>query len=317
MTRYVLGVDGGGTKTQVVILNDEGRVCGTGTSGSSNYDDLGAEGAQRNLQIAVEAAAQQAGVPPTGFDSVFLGMAGVVSAHDQSVIHRIAQNLKLAPREFVGVDHDCRTALAGGLSGRPGIVLITGTGSSCYGRNAAGEDWRAGGWGHWISDEGSGYWFGIQAMTAAVGAYDGRKPETVLVERVKQALGIHEMNDIMHRIYVPGLTRAEIAALGPLVLDAAQDGDSVSLALIDQGAADLAECVLAVARRLGFTDGNCELALVGGLYQSDLFLQVLSQAVHERLPQCRITLAELSPALGACLLALQRLGVEVKHIGQL
>lgn len=76
MTCYVLGVDGGGTKTQAIILNSEGRVCGAATSGSSNYDDLGAEGAQANIQVAVESAAQEAGIASTGFDAVFLGMGG-------------------------------------------------------------------------------------------------------------------------------------------------------------------------------------------------------------------------------------------------
>lgn len=316
MTKYVVGVDGGGTKTQVIILNDEGRVCGTGISGSSNYDDLGAEGAQANIQIAVQNAAQEAGVSSSGFDAVFLGMAGVVSDKDRSVIHTIANNLNLAPSELIGVDHDCRTALAGGLSGRPGIVLITGTGSSCYGRNSQGEDWRSGGWGHLISDEGSGYWFGIQAMSAAVGAYDGRKPATPLVEQVMDALGIHEMNDIMHRIYVPGMSRAEIAALGPLVIEAANNNDAVALGFVRRGASDLAEAVLAVARKLGMSEGQSELALVGGLYKSPLFSQSLRQAVHQRLPNCKITDAELGPALGACVLALQQLNIEVKTIQQ-
>lgn len=306
MTHYVLGVDGGGTKTHVAIVDSSGQICGTGQAGPSNYDDVGVDVAQANIGQAVAAARQVAGLKNVPFSAVFLGMAGVVSPQDRAAIYGIAQNLNLAAPNAIGIDHDCRIALAGGLSGRPGIVQIAGTGSSCYGRNSAGEDWRAGGWGHLISDEGSGYWFGLQAMRMAVGAFDGRVEATPLTEQVRRRLDLDHMNDIMHHLYVVGMSRAEIAALAPLVIEAARAGDLVSLRLIQEGTQDLADCILAVARRLGLAHGPSELALVGGLFQAgDIFVQPLKEAVWERLPGCKISLAELPPVLGACLLALE------------
>jgi N-acetylglucosamine kinase-like BadF-type ATPase len=312
VTRYVLGVDGGGTKTQVAIVAEDGRLGGVGLGGPSNFDDVGIATAQANIGQAVMMARQAAGLNEISFEAVFLGMAGVVSAEDRAVIQQMAQNLALAPADQVGVDHDCRIALAGGLAGRPGIVLIAGTGSSCYGMNMAGESWRAGGWGYLISDEGSSYWLGVQAMRAAVSAYDGRSEATLLVDKVLQHLGLTLMEQIMHRIYVPGLSRAEVAGLAPVVIEAAQAGDRVALALLNQGTQDLAECVLAVARRLGLAETPCELAVVGGLGQAgDIFIQPLRWAILARLPHCRLVLAELPPVLGACLLALQKLGITV------
>jgi N-acetylglucosamine kinase-like BadF-type ATPase len=307
LTRYILGLDGGGTKTQAVIVDTHGRFCGAGLGGPSNYDDVGIAVAQANIGQAVGLARRQAGLADTPFAAAFLGVAGVVSETDRTVIRQIAQNLALAAPEQVGVDHDCRIALAGGLSGRPGIVQIAGTGSSCFGMNAAGESWRAGGWGHLIADEGSSYWLGVQAMRAVVCAYDGRLTQaTLLTQKMCRHLGLGHMNEIMHRIYVPGLARAEVAALAPLVIQAAQAGDEVALALLRQGAQELAECILAVANQLGLAAGPCELALVGGLCQAGgIFLDPLRQAVLARLPHCRPTLAELSPVLGACLLGLQ------------
>lgn len=312
MIRYVLGVDGGGTSTRAAIVDEGGQLHGTGSSGPSNYDDVGIATAQANIGQAVDAARRMAGLASIPFDAAFLGMAGVVSPQDRDVIRSIAQDLALAPPERVGVDHDCRVALAGGLTGRPGIVLIAGTGSSCFGMNAAGESWRSGGWGYLISDEGSSYWLGVQAMTAAVRAFDGRLKSTLLMDRVLQQLNLAHMDDIMRHIYVNGMSRAEIAALSPLVIDAAQEGDPVSLTLIQRGTQDLADCVLAVAERLGLADGPCELVLVGGLFQAgDIFVQPLREAVLERLPECRITFPELPPVLGACLLALQMLNIAV------
>ena len=311
--RYVLGIDGGGTKTQAAIADDDGRVRGVGLGGPSNYDDIGAELTRAHIGQAVAAARARAGLEDVPFDAAFLGLAGVVSEHDHRAIRAIAGDLRLAPDERVGVHHDCRIALAGGLSGRPGIVLIAGTGSSCYGVNAAGRDWRAGGWGQLIGDEGSGYWLGVQALRCAVCAYDGRGAATPLESAVQRALGLDDMNAIMHRLYVAGMSRAEIAGLAPLVFAAAQAGDEVALGLVRQAAADLTACVVAVAGRLGF-DGGCEVALVGGLLQrSQLFERALDAALRARLPGCRCTFPELPPVLGAALLALQLLGVPADH----
>jgi N-acetylglucosamine kinase-like BadF-type ATPase len=309
-TSCVLGIDGGGTNTRAVLMDTAGQVVGTGRGGPSNYDDVGAEVARDNIAQAVAAAQADATsrghvVPPAA--AVFLGMAGVVSETDRAVIRQIALDLRLAPAERIGVDHDIRIALAGGLSGRPGIVLITGTGSSCYGRNARGDSWQAGGWGHLIADEGSGYWLGVQAMRAAMMAYDGRLPDTPLLAGVQKALELPAMVDIMHRLYVRGVTRAEVAALAGLVLDAARQGDAVANGLVEQGARELAQSVATVARRLGLTDAS-EVALAGGLTQAGpVYVDPLRDALAAVLPAVRVVLAEQEPVVGAALLARQSL----------
>ena len=311
MKRFVLGIDGGGTKTQALIADEEGKACGLGLGGPSNYDDVGTERAKAGIAEAVQMARQQAALPEGIFASVFLGMAGVVSYQDRAAIYTIAQDLRLAANEHIDVDHDCRIALAGGLSGRPGIVLIAGTGSSCYGRNSSGESWIAGGWGHLISDEGSSYWLGIQAMRCAAASADGRM-DSILKELVQARFQLGEMRELMHRMYVIGLSRSEVASLAPLVIEAAHRGDQAALDSLRQGASDLAQIVGAVADKLQFPDGNCELALVGGLFNAgDIVLSPLRLAIQNRLPECRILLAELPPASGAALLALKNIGVSL------
>ncbi|MBX2999720.1 MAG: hypothetical protein KF893_14470 [Caldilineaceae bacterium] len=304
--KHVLGVDGGGTKTHVVILNEDGHLLAEATSGPSNYDDVGEAVARENIGRAVDAARASANLSAVPFDAVFLGMAGVVSAHDRRVIHNIAEALKLAPADAIAVDHDCRIALAGGLSGRPGIVQIAGTGSSTFGMNAVGEGWRAGGWGQLLADEGSGCWLGIQAMIGAVRSYDGRLPHTPLQERILAALALDDMNEIMHKLYVEQLPRSEMARLAPLVIETAHEGDPYARSLIERGCNEMADCVLAVARRLHMDEGPSELALVGGIFQAgEIVLQPMRAAVHARLPHCRVLHAEQPPVLGAGILALK------------
>jgi N-acetylglucosamine kinase-like BadF-type ATPase len=309
MTRIFLGVDGGGTKTQAAICDEHGRILSVGQGGPSGIDSVGAEGALTGISAAVDDARRQAGLAAHPFDSVFLGMAGVVSEADRNIVRGVARQLQLG--DVVDVDHDIRISLAGGLSGRPGIALIAGTGSSCFGMNERGERWQAGGWGHLISDEGSSYWFGWNAIRLALGAFDGRW-QTSLLQPVKERLGLDDLLNILYRLYMQGVAKAEIAAFAPLVMEHAAAGDIMAQQLIEQGMDDLAQMVRAVAHRLGWGDTACEVTLTGGLWRAgEVVLAPFRAVLAEMLPLAKITMPELSPTMGACILALQQAGVAI------
>jgi N-acetylglucosamine kinase-like BadF-type ATPase len=310
--KYVIGIDGGATKTQAAILDGSGLLLGEGTGGPGNYNSAGLERVTQSVADAVAAARKQAGLPVQPFDAAFFGMAAVVQPLDRERIRQIGLTLNLAPADAIGVDHDCRIALAGGLSGRPGIVQIAGTGSSTFGLNPQGEGWRAGGWGHLISDEGGGYWFGIEALKVTVAVYDGRLPHTPLVDAVMASLELDDVNDIYQPLYVTPMSKDQIAGLAPLVFHRAEAGDSICLRLVKQGADLMADCVLAVAHRLGMDRDPVEVAGVGGLLQSSpLYAGHFHRAVSERLPLARFTEPEESPVMGAGILALQMIGAEI------
>ena len=303
---YVLGIDGGATKTGVVIMDDSGAIVGQGIGGVGNYTVVGVEGVKTSVSEAVSQARQVAGLEDTPFDGVFFGMASVVSPADRALIRGIGEALQLASSDHIGVDHDCRIALAGGLSGRPGIVQICGTGSSTYGVNAAGEGWRTGGWGRTISDEGSSYWMAVQAMKAAVRAYDGRDGETALLTMVLDFWRIGDVNDIYRPLYVDEVSKTEVAQMAPLVIEVASAGDDTALAIIERGAELTAECVEAAARVLGMWGRPVEVALVGGIFSAgEITLEPFRQAVYRRVPDSSLVHAEQSPVVGAAILARQ------------
>jgi len=309
MTRYFLGIDGGGTKTQAAICDETGRVLGVGLSGASGIDSVGADAATVSIGAAVKAARDQTGRPDVSFASVFFGMAGVVAEADRDIVRAVARRVQLGAA--IHVDHDIRIALAGGLSGRPGIALIAGTGSSCFGMNAAGERWQSGGWGHIISDEGSSYWFGWNAIRLAAGAGDGRW-QTALYAPVMRQLGIADVADLHQRLYTQGISKAEIAGFAPLVMETAAASDALAQQLIRQGVRELAQMVAAVARRLGWQDAPCEVTLTGGLWRAGkVVLTPFGAVLAETLPQASIVMPELPPVIGACVLALQAGGVVV------
>jgi N-acetylglucosamine kinase len=309
--RIVAGVDGGGTNTRAVLVTEDGAVLGTGVAGPSNYDDVGVDATKESIQRALREAWRQVGEPPRSCDAVFLGMAGVVSEIDRVTIRKIAAELRMAPPRQIGVDHDIRISLAGSLAGDEGIALIVGTGSSCYGRRVNGREWRAGGWAHLLDDVGSGYYLGLQAMIAAVRDTDGRGAPTALSQCVLAALKLPDMQDIMRRLYHDGMSRAEIAALAPLVIEVAAAGDAIAGEIITRGVNELALMVKTVAEKLEFRLDKVLVSVTGGVAQTGpIYKEPLYAGIRRYVPTAQIVEPKLPPVLGAALLALESLGVK-------
>lgn len=307
--KLVIGIDGGGTSTRLVLASDKGEVLGTGKAGPSNIDDIGVEKATENIRLCLNNVWQESGLTPRRVDAAFMGMAGVVSAADRQLVRGIALDLDLAPIEQVGIDHDIRIALAGGLALKPGIVLIVGTGSSCYGRTSDETFCRVGGWGHLLDDEGSGYYLGVEAMKAVIRSIDGRLGPTVLVEKINTALHIQDEQEIMLRLYHPPMSRADIAALAPVVLEAAMQGDEVANAILETGFAGSARLVEVAAKRLNFPGNKPYVTVTGGLAHSGSFFKdALYKAILTRVPGAQIQEPILSPVMGAVLLAIRQAG---------
>jgi glucosamine kinase len=306
----ILGIDGGGSSTRAVLVDMSGEVIGTGESGPSNYQAVGIEGAGESIRQAVEQAWRRGGRQPESATAAFLGMAGVVSEIDRNVIAGIASALELAPAGRIGIDHDLRTALAGGLGGREGIVLIVGTGSSCYGRRNDGSSWRSGGWGHLLDDVGSGYWLGLQGLIAVSRAADGRGTATSLTDSLLDTIKITDVQELLHTVHNV-LSRADIAALAPLVVQAANSGDHAAFEILRLGTEELARMVQAVAQQLGWISGNVECAVVGGLTGSDAYLAEIVSTIGKRASNVQVVEPMLSPVLGAAVLGVEIAGGDV------
>lgn len=311
--RIVTGIDGGGSTTRAALVSTDGRVLGIGRAGPGNIHDIGREGVLANLGSALAEAWRRAGGTPAPTEAAFFGMASVVTGEEREVIRTIARELGVAPAARVGVDHDLRIALAGGLAGESGIVLIAGTGSSCYGRTGDGRSWKAGGWGSRLDDGGSSAYLGLQAMIAAVREYDGRGAATVMSSRVMEALDIHEMRQILGRVDAGGLTRQDIAALSRVVIGAASEGDGVAVEIIRRGVEELALLVETVARKLGWLEPTgterVRVTVTGGLGQSGpVYREPLYEAIRRRVRGAKLIEPRLEPVGGAVMLAMDSLG---------
>lgn len=304
-TLLALGIDGGATHTRAMLVDERGALAGYGVAGGSNVQSAGREEAARNLAAATRSALGNGDGQAFVARAAFLGMAGVVTHGDRAVVTAMASELELAG--IIAVDHDIRTALAGGLAGRPGIALIAGTGSSCYGRTDAGRAWRAGGWGQLLDDAGGGYRLALDGLAAATRAFDGRGEATALLPELMAALGIDDLEELLRLSGTDGLRKDAIAALAPAVLATAAAGDVVAAAIVAHGARELALMVAAVAEHLEMSAP--EVIVTGGLTNDVHYRAAVHAAIGSRVPAARICEASLPPVAGAALLALEHAGV--------
>ena len=299
------GIDGGATHTRVAVATDNGIVRGCGRGGPSNVDNVSLAEARMALSQALGQALQEAGTSHGPMTAAFFGMAGVVSEADRQIIHGLARSLPELDGTLVQVDHDIRIALAGSMPDDVGIVLIVGTGSSCYGRRADGRHHQTG-WGYLLDDQGSSYSIGLEAMKAAVREFDGRGDRTTLTQPVLEHLGISSILEILHALHHRRLSIEQIAAFAPTVVKHAEEGDHLADQILRRGAAALADMVVAVAKRLDFLHQVVPVALVGGLVDaSPFYAQLIEGTIRERLHRLRMVEASLPPVLGAVRLALQ------------
>jgi len=304
--QFVIGVDGGGSKTAVVLLDQNGQMLGRGLSGSSNHHNVGLAQAKANLWVGMSQAAASASIALESVAAVTWALAGVDRPEERELFGQMAA--EMLPGVPVRVENDAVAALVGGLGHHNGIVLIAGTGMIAYGKNALGEKARGGGWGPFF-DHGSGYDL-VQSTLRLIAYQDdmGLRSSAALVEALVTAVNLSKATDFLGWVYAVERKVADIAALAPIVLAAAAEGDLAALAAVNQGAEGLATAVTAVAHKLGHIQ-PFHLVLGGGLLaNSDFYRQVVIQAIRTRLPQAQPILPQADAAVGAGLLALETIG---------
>jgi len=265
-SRLILGVDGGGSKTLALVatLDEAGQisVLGRGRGGPSNLRLSGKEQSLNSLDQAIDAALAEAGIPGRRLDCAVLALAGSTSPDVQADITNWAEKRSLAAR--LDIVHDAMPVLAHGTPNGWGIALIVGTGSVAVGVDPAGQSVIKGGWGHWFGDKGSGFYLGYKALAAVAEASDDIGPETLLSELVLAKLGARDPRSILKEVSAGGDTRRAVAALAPLVMEAAARRDKVARGIIRGAVAETVKLVAAVARALAFRS-PFPLALAGGV----------------------------------------------------
>jgi glucosamine kinase len=288
-----LGIDGGGSKTTCAV-GDDARVLASATTGGSNVVRLGEAVARENLHGAITQACDRAGVSPGDIASGVMGVAGATVTSYREALQRLISELVPGRVEIVG---DNVIAMESAFAGGPGVVVIAGTGSIAFGRNAKGETARAGGYGFEVSDEGSGHWIGRRAVAAALRAHD--RGDDSLLGDILAAWTLPSLEDLVQ--VANGTPRPDFARLFPVVLD--HPGEEPSRILDDAGR-ELAGLAAVPLDRLFRREALVPVALGGGVFaHSRRVRESFSATLNQARPNTPVKDGVIEPVMGALWLA--------------
>lgn len=278
---FYLGIDGGGSKTTCSV-GDESSILATASSGPSNVVRVGEAAARESLLHAVRQACAAAGITPQQISRSCVGASGAARPEVADVVGRGLAEILSSPIDVVG---DTEIALEAAFSGGPGIIVIAGTGSIAYGRDAQGNAARAGGWGFAISDEGSAHWIGRTAIATLLrdrvleSGSRANPADSPLLHALLKEWDIRSIDQLIRT--ANAIPPPDFSALFPVVLASADAGDSVARQVLTSAGSELASMADAVIRRLfryatpasqsaprsSVADAPVPLAMVGGVFR--------------------------------------------------
>lgn len=298
----VLGIDGGGTKTKCAIARD-GNVIGSAVAGPSNLIRNSEQDVRAALQSAIRAACKSAGVRPEQIEAACIGAGGAARPEIAERIRAIAAEMLGCPIEVIG---DMMVAYDAAMHGGPGVIVIAGTGSIAYGRNDKDQSARAGGWGSVISDEGSGYWIGRNAVAAVFRAFDSGRASG-LTRHILEAWKVFGRDDLVAKANTN--PQPNFAELAPAVFQSANEGDTMAQELLSEAGAELAKLAKAVLRRLWQGSDAVQVAAVGGVFSnSAVVLRAFENSLRSEHANVTVRLLTEDPVDGALFRAERLIG---------
>jgi len=310
--KYVLGVDGGGTKTTAVIAGADREVIAESTSGASSFPSVGIQKAIENLNRAVSGAIENSGAGSNMiFESSCFGFAGFNVPDDIKVYRKIVGNNRLKKhlnKNRVLIYNDTRIGLEAGSSAKDKIIIIAGTGSNCFGINDEGEQAGSTGWDYMLADEGSGYGVSVKALKAVMRAYDGRGEKTMLTGAILGELGLKNETGIVKWIYEKPFSKERISIFSKLACKCAYNGDDISQKILYGEAMESALSVITIAERLKLSKREFDLVFVGGLFKCEkYFKDIVMVKLKERFAGISFKPLVANPVEGAIKLAIDNL----------
>lgn len=299
-----LGVDGGGTKTNVVLMDGSGEVVSEASGGPSNPLRVGVETAVANITKALNKACDDAGFSRTDIVAATLGLAGV---RRMDIRERVRESFIV--RSGIRKTHvttDAEIALYGTTFGKAGLVVIAGTGSVCLGINVKGERAVAGGWGPLAGDEGGGRGIAEQALHRIAKASDGRGEPTMLTESAEEYFRASTTDNLLGAIYAPQIDNTRIAGFAKNVVETAKQGDKIALELIEIAGIELGSAATAVIRSLGLEPVKFPVGCVGSVFKAgEILTKPMLSAINAVASKAYLVTPEMPPSQAAALMAMK------------
>ncbi|MBU3209322.1 N-acetylglucosamine kinase [Clostridium algidicarnis] len=295
---YIIGVDGGGTKTEAIAYNLKGEELGRAYTGFGNLL-LSFEKGTENIDLAITNCMDTVKNidDKANFVYVCLGLAGVEALDIKSTLQIYLENKFCVP---VKVTNDAEIALASVLKGEDGILTISGTGSISYGL-CNGKMERVGGWGHLLGDEGSGYYIAIEGFKNMILEEDSNLPYSSLTKAFMKKLNIDKVNDIKGFIY--SSNKGDIAAFALIVVEKATLGDQIAKEILINAGKSLALTTYNLYKKLGIK-GEVSIGIKGSiLTEVTMVKSAFEEFLTKHIGSFKIVQDDVSPTKGAFYLA--------------
>lgn len=302
--RYVIGIDGGGTKTNALIVRQDGTVIAECSCGPTQIQTFGVKLVAVSLFELIRECCKKIDCKPENLQSIVLGIAGAGRASDRTeltdTLHAISVKKKFLLKNIT-VETDARVALESAFASGPGIVLIAGTGSIALYRTEDGKILRAGGWGRIIGDEGSGYCLAKDALNLVMRQFDGRGDKTELTKKAFAHFEVFSHDELITKVYHE---KIDIASFSPKVFEATAEHDRIAHSILVRNAAELTELV----RRLimqALPKKKLPVALMGGLLESENpYSKMVKEKIISSLPNVVVQKPKFPAAFGAAIIGL-------------
>lgn len=299
--RLFLGVDGGGSKTTAAVFDEHGNFVSGAIGDSINYYTLGLEAARTNMQAIVSSLNCEG-----CFEGAVIGMSALCCRATQQECLAFTQGIINA--DNIIMDSDLFAALkALGEKGECAVV-VAGTGSMVLAQYADSTTGTAGGWGHILGDEGSGYAIGLDGIKAAIHGYEGSGDKTALTSEVIRFFGIGCVTDLIDLFYAKGVSRKQTAAFAVNVSTAAADGDSVASGIIKSHASQLFKTAFS---RISSLDRKAPIGLWGGIFQNCAMFRDEFSSLFHGVGYDNVKLLDFTPEVGAILACYDEFGIKI------
>lgn len=305
---FILGIDGGATKTISQITNLSGGVIAETKSGSSNYKSIGLEEATINIIYGITKAINKFDISGNIiFKSSCLGLAGLDDEEDLRIYETIIRNKKIFnyfnPEKII-ICNDSKIAFAAGSDSKYGIVIICGTGSTCYGINEEGKEARSNTGDYILSDEGSAYSIGLKGLRAVTRSFDGRGKETILAKEILKYLELKNDLDLEYWVNNKTSSKKRIASISKLVCRASASGDKICMKILEEEAREAAISVMSVMHRLDLDERYFDLVLAGSVFYCNYFKKMFTNIIREKNKEIVFKTLHKKPVDGAIRLAM-------------
>lgn len=307
--KYIIGIDGGGTKTVGCLGNTKGELVDFAQVGPTNHHSNDLQKTKNNLHKLIRKLLKRNSIDICDLVFVSAGLAGVDRDKDKKLIVKILRMISIECEIYI--TNDVETYLLGAHEGKEGIIVISGTGSIAAGINNKGDFARVGGWGHLIGDEGSGYKMSIEAMKRVMKAYDERGPKTLLTKLILNNLDLTTPPEIINYLYDPKIGKKDIAHLAPLIITGVKKGDKVAIEVLDSVVNELENMLFTIINKLKWHKANKTITLGGGVFEnSELVRKKFIKQVKGKNKSLFFKEPKFKPAIGALIKAYNYLNIK-------